>query len=114
MSYPGAAVRNIGSPGGILGFPFIHSDTVAMVSGTPLLEGDSAFPPNGGGTVMEGPPGPQGVQGEQGSVWYTGQGVPPTGLGKDGDFYLRSEDGQVFEKQADVGWQLSGKRPEQS
>ena len=33
-----------------------------------------------------------------GSVWYTGSGAPSSGLGVNGDFYLNSTNGDVYEK----------------
>ena len=41
-----------------------------------------------------------------GSTWYTGSGVPSSGLGDDGDFYLR-DNGDFYQK-ASGAWVLSG------
>lgn len=35
-----------------------------------------------------------------GTQWYVGSGAPSSGLGTDGDFYLRSSNGDVYEKAA--------------
>lgn len=42
-----------------------------------------------------------------GSVWYTGSGAPSGGLGVDGDFYLRSSNGDFYEKVAGT-WTVQG------
>ncbi len=47
-----------------------------------------------------GPPGVQGIAGAPGSVWRTGSGAPADTLGLDGDLYLDSTSGEVFEKTA--------------
>lgn len=39
-----------------------------------------------------------GTGGGGGSVWYTGAGVPSGGLGADGDMYLRTSNGDVYQK----------------
>ena len=46
---------------------------------------------SGGG----GPPGPAGTAG---SVWRNGSGLPPNGLGVNGDYYLNDDDGFVYSK----------------
>jgi microcystin-dependent protein len=46
----------------------------------------------------EGPEGDVGPTGPAGSVWYSGTGVPPTGLGVLGDWYLNHANGDVYEK----------------
>lgn len=42
--------------------------------------------------------GPTGPTGPGGSEWYTGAGVPDNGDGVDGDFYLRTSNGDVYLK----------------
>lgn len=61
----------------------------------------AAWWPAEGDVIGEGEPGPEGPPGEDGkdgSVWYTGEGAPAGGLGIDGDFYLRSSNGDVYKK----------------
>ncbi len=48
----------------------------------------------------------QGEQGMDGSKWYTGDGAPSESVGKEGDFYLNKQNGDVYEKNA-TGWALS-------
>ena len=38
------------------------------------------------------------IQGNPGSVWHSGSGVPSAGLGVDGDYYLNTDNGDVYEK----------------
>lgn len=42
--------------------------------------------------------GTNGTNGTNGSVWYTGSGVPSSGLGVNIDFYLRTTNGDVYSK----------------
>jgi len=60
-----------------------------------------------GATGPQGPQGPQGptgptgaagADGADGSVWHSDTGVPSIFLGADGDFYLRTDTGDVYEK----------------
>lgn len=48
----------------------------------------------------QGPQGDQGDPGANGSVWYSGSGAPSSGLGFDGDFYLRTDTDDVYAKAA--------------
>ncbi len=41
-----------------------------------------------------------------GTTWYTGSGVPDNGVGANGDFYLRSTNGDVYVKSAGT-WSVS-------
>lgn len=43
-----------------------------------------------------------GPDGDPGSVWYNGAGVPANGTGIDGDYYLRTTTGDVYQKAAGV------------
>lgn len=56
-----------------------------------------------------GPTGATGAQGPQGasSTWYTGNGAPASGLGIDGDMYLRTSNGDVYRK-ASGSWSVVG------
>ena len=51
----------------------------------------------------KGDKGDQGEPGEDGSVWLTGNGAPTSTLGKEGDMYLNTSNGDVYQKGAD-GW----------
>lgn len=66
----------------------------------------------------QGPRGPRGLTGPQGpagsgggggggSAWYDGVGVPSGGIGVDGDYYLRTSNGDVYEKAGGV-WGVTG------
>jgi hypothetical protein len=50
----------------------------------------------------DGAPGAAGVDGDDGSVWRDGAGAPSNGLGVDGDYYLRTSNGDVYAKAAGV------------
>lgn len=43
--------------------------------------------------------GDDGVDGADGALWYAGAGAPGAELGNEGDFYLDSENGDVFKKE---------------
>lgn len=44
--------------------------------------------------------GTNGTNGAPGSVWYSGVGAPAGGLGVNGDFYLNTANGDVYQKVA--------------
>lgn len=46
----------------------------------------------------QGEQGETGPAGEDGSVWYTGAGIPATAVGVDGDLYLNTNTGDVYQK----------------
>ena len=52
---------------------------------------------------IQGEPGEPGEPGEDGSFWYSGEGVPSSDLGKEGDMYLDTATSDVYQKGAD-GW----------
>jgi len=60
--------------------------------------------------TVVGLPGPQGVPGAKGDTgpavneWYSGAGNPSGVTGAIGDFYLREDTGDVFEKTGFVAW----------
>lgn len=56
----------------------------------------------------QGPAGAQGVPGAPGSVWWFGVGVPPSGVGVVGDFYLDTNNGAVYTKTSGAVWSLVG------
>lgn len=39
-----------------------------------------------------------GPKGDPGTIWYSGSGVPSNTLGRDGDFYLNADNGNVYHK----------------
>lgn len=45
-----------------------------------------------------------GNPGSDGSVWYNGSGVPSSGLGKVGDYYLRTTNSDVYKKTGTSTW----------
>lgn len=52
--------------------------------------------------------GPEGPQGEAGigNSWYTGAGAPDNGAHEEGDFYLRTSNGDVYQKTAPATWTI--------
>lgn len=46
----------------------------------------------------DGADGTNGTDGADGSVWHDGSGVPASGLGVDGDYYLNNDNGDVYNK----------------
>jgi hypothetical protein len=50
--------------------------------------------------------GPQGDAGIDGSLWFSGAGVPSGGLGKVPDWYLNETNGDVYEKTGETTWTL--------
>jgi Collagen triple helix repeat (20 copies) len=50
--------------------------------------------------ATQGPAGPPGTSGGggSGSTWYEGAGAPSAGTGADGDFYLNTSNGDVYQK----------------
>ena len=96
----GLTIREIdGTPSGIgtiLEFP--NGQVVDMGSGvfrvTPLQGAMGAT----GATGSTGPVGAAGADGINGSTWFYGPGVPSGGLGVNGDYYLRTGDGDVYNK----------------
>lgn len=61
-----------------------------------------------GSAGSNGTNGTNGSDGTDGSKWYTGSGVPDTGTGVVGDFYLRSSNGDYYEKTGPSTWTLQG------
>ena len=47
---------------------------------------------------ITGPQGADGTDGIDGATWFSGTGTPASSLGKDGDFYLRTSNSNVYEK----------------
>lgn len=58
---------------------------------------------SGGAAGAEGPEGPAGAPGAK---WWTGAGEPAGGTGVEGDFYLRSTTGDVYQKTGVSTWEL--------
>ena len=51
-----------------------------------------------GSTGATGATGPQGTPGTNGSTWYSGLGTPSAGTGVDGDYYFRTDSGDIYLK----------------
>lgn len=60
-----------------------------------------------GGRNMTGSAGDVGVVGENNERWYHGTTAPASSLGAEGDFYLDTATGDVYEKKA-AGWENKG------
>lgn len=56
--------------------------------------------------ALQGEQGPTGPAGADGAEWFTGAGTPDGGLGEIGDFYLDTNNGNVFEKTGASTWTL--------
>ena len=69
--------------------------TNQLVTGTQGLQGP-AGPAGAAGAI--GPTGPAGPGGANGSVWRNGLGVPSSGLGNNGDYYLELADNDIYNK----------------
>ena len=67
-------------------------DTVALEIGYPATQGPT------------GPTGPIGATGTAGATWYTAAGLPPSGTGVVGDYYLNSTTGDIFHKTGATTW----------
>ncbi|WP_440999083.1 hypothetical protein [Fodinibius sp. SL11] len=52
----------------------------------------------------EGPQGPVGPAGDDGSMMYSGQGVPDASTGETGDYYLDTDTGELYGPKDDNGW----------
>lgn len=52
--------------------------------------------------ALAGPAGANGTNGTNGSIWRDGSGVPSNSLGIDGDYYLRTTNGDVYLRGAGV------------
>lgn len=78
----------------------------AGTPGTPGTPGMAGPTGNPGSPGPAGSPGLQGPQGENGATWTTGSGVPSASTGRLNDFYLNSDNGEVYVKSAS-GWNLS-------
>lgn len=55
----------------------------------------------------QGPAGTGGGSGDDGSTWYDGADAPSSLLGEDGDYYLRTSNGDVYTKAGGV-WTVTG------
>ncbi|WP_445665694.1 hypothetical protein [Fodinibius sp. AD559] len=52
----------------------------------------------------EGPEGPVGPAGEDGSMIYSGSGAPGSDVGSNGDYYLNTDNGEMYGPKDDSGW----------
>ncbi len=71
-------------------------------------KGDKGDTGPAGATGETGPKGDKGEDGKDGidgSTWLTGSGVPSSNLGKEGDMYLNTSNGDVYQKES-TGWTL--------
>ena len=71
-------------------------------------KGDKGDTGPAGATGETGPKGDKGEDGKDGidgSTWLTGSGVPSSTLGKEGDMYLNTTNGDVYQKES-TGWSL--------
>lgn len=84
----GSPLENLTGPQGIQGIP-----------GTPGADGTDG---TDGAPGSAGTPGTPGTNGTNGATWFTGAGVPGSGTGVNGDFYLRNTTGDIYQKAAGV------------
>ncbi len=68
-------------------------------------KGDQGIQGETGPKGDKGDPGENGEDGEDGATWLTGTTKPADTLGKLGDMYLNTSNGDVYQKEAD-GWKL--------
>ncbi|NGP89187.1 hypothetical protein [Fodinibius halophilus] len=61
-----------------------------------------------GAQGIEGPQGPVGPSGEDGSVIYADQGAPTVDIGKNGDYYLDQNTGELYGPKDSNGWGSPG------
>lgn len=61
-----------------------------------------------GNTGAQGAQGTPGTPGTPGELWFTGAGAPASGVGAVGDWFLRSDTGDYYEKTAAAIWTLRG------
>lgn len=57
-----------------------------------------------GSEGAQGPEGPVGPAGEDGSMMYSGAGAPDNDIGKNGDYYLNENSGEMYGPKDDSGW----------
>jgi len=70
-----------------------------------ILENEDAA--RGGSRVFgQATSGAEGKEGKAGATWHSGTTVPSTGLGSDGDFYLRTTTQDIYKKTAPAVWSL--------
>jgi hypothetical protein len=87
-----------------------------LASGEMGLETDTNQAKAGDGTTpwnslpynFVGPQGDPGQDGANGSVWYSGDGPPASGLGVVGDWYLDNLNGDYYEKTSASVWTPRG------
>ena len=78
--------------------------TANVVTGAKGDKGDTGAKGDTGDTGPQGPQGDQGIQGVQGdpgvdgSTWYSDSGTTDNGDGADGDYYFRTDTGEVYTK----------------
>jgi len=106
--------RNVYATGGVATFTKagvpVDGDFTNPVNGMLAVNtaANTLYIRSGGTWVSLGATGPQGATGAPGSVWYTGSGVPASGLGVVNDFYLDSATGDYYKKTGASTWTLQG------
>lgn len=86
----------------------VGSQGITGATGPTGTTGSNGTPGTNGATGATGPTGGTGGTGATGATganWYTGSGVPSSGIGNEGDLYLDGTTGDVYEKIGGV-WQL--------
>lgn len=64
------------------------------------VNGTDGLPGQQGSDGSPGPVGPAGANGTPGSIWYHGSGVPSDAIGIAGDYFFRTDTGEVYVKGA--------------
>ena len=88
-------------------FNSLNGDVYQKVTGAWVLIGNLMGPT--GATGAQGIQGIQGIQGNtgaNGATWFSGSGVPSSGLGSSGDYYLDTVSGNVYKKNG--SWSVIG------
>jgi hypothetical protein len=95
-------VGNIRGPQGIQGIQGLKGDT-----GATGPQGEQGPVGPQGPLGLQGPAGIDGANGIDGATWYYGSGTPNVETGVHSDYYLDTDNGDIYQKQS-VTWTLTG------
>ncbi|MGH2487732.1 MAG: collagen-like triple helix repeat-containing protein [Ktedonobacterales bacterium] len=73
---------------------------IANITGPAGATGATGAAGAPGSAGATGPAGADGTDGTNGSTWFEGSGAPSSGTGVDGDYYFRTDTGDVYTKSA--------------
>jgi hypothetical protein len=110
---PGAAGAGINIAGSVATYDDLPTDLDAGDAGDAYLaedDGDlyiwsgTAFPAEGSGVEFKGDKGDTGTAGADGKTVRNGSGAPSSGLGVDGDFYVRTDNDSIYGPKTAGAW----------